>query len=281
MSEPSATEPAGPSRVPLRMPEKLIERARRLIYEGDWETPVPRDAATVVLLRDRDRSFEVFLQRRLRSLAFAAGMYVFPGGAVEDSDRERAQELLAASGEEHSDGAASERAQRDSLATRLAAVRETAEETGIVLPSPRALAYVAHWVTPTVESRRFDTRFYATAIIDSGDEPAALTEADESCWLHPAEALAAYGRGEMAMLPPTVAVLSQFAEYATTQLDAAAAVAAAQRQLVRPMLPTVRADESQPHGIAWVIMDAITGEVIVDPSAEPAGSEVAGVTATS
>lgn len=266
--------------VNLRMPGTLIERARRMVYEGGWDVPVPRDAATVVLIRDREASYEIFLQRRLRSMAFAAGMHVFPGGAVEEIDRVGAG-ALCSSPDADRDDVAAVGAELDTVATRLAAFRETREETGFELADPAELVYVAHWVTPTVESRRYDTRFYAAVIDDPTDAPAVLTEADQSSWIAPAAALAAYGRGEMAMLPPTVAVLSQFAGYAAAGMDAAAAVAEAGRQLVRPMLPTARADATAPDGIAWVIIDARNGDVIVDLSAAPAGSEVAGVTATS
>ena len=278
-SSASAGDQATASGAKLRMPDKLVERARRLVYEGDWEVPVPRDAATVLLVRDRGPAFEVFLQRRLRSMAFAAGMYVFPGGAVEESDRIRAQALTHLLGP--NSPATINRAELDTYATRSAACRETREETGFMLYGMDDLVYIAHWITPTVESRRFDTRFYAVVVDDPTDSAAVLSEADESCWITPADALAGYGRGELAMLPPTVAVLSQFAEYAAAGLDAAAAIAEAGRQLVRPMLPTVRAEPTAPEGIAWVIVDARTGEVIVDLSAPPAGSEVAGATATS
>lgn len=275
-----AASSAAASTPKLRMPAKLIERARRLVYSDDWEVPVPRDAATVLLVRDRDPAFEIFLQRRLRSMAFAAGMYVFPGGAVEESDRLRADALPDLPSAD-SVAPINRGGELDTRATRLAAFRETREETGFELVGPEDLVYIAHWVTPTVESRRYDTRFYAVVVDDPTDSPAVLTEADESCWITPADALAGYGRGEMAMLPPTVAVLSQFAGYAAAGLDAAAAISEAGRQLVRPMLPTVRADATAPEGIAWVIVDARTGDLIVDLSAPPAGSEVAGAPATS
>lgn len=279
-SSATAGDHAAASAAKLRMPAKLVERARRLVYEGDWDVPTPRDAATVVLVRDRETTFEVFLQRRLRSMAFAAGMYVFPGGAVEDSDRIRGDALTSFNGAK-SVARMNRGAELDTYTTRMAAYRETLEETGFRIAELDDLVYIAHWVTPTVESRRYDTRFYAVVVDDPTDSPAVLSEADESCWITPADALAGYGQGELAMLPPTVAVLSQFAGYAAAGLDAAAAIAEAGRQLVRPMLPTVRADATAPDGIAWVIVDARTGDVIVDLSAPPAGSEVAGVAATS
>lgn len=280
MSDTPTDTHAAASAAKLRMPAKLIERARRLVYEGDWDVPVPRDAATVLLVRDRDGSFEIFLQRRLRSMAFAAGMYVFPGGAVEESDRIHADALCSLP-DRDSAAPAARGAELDTIAARIAAFRETREETGFELSGPEDLVYVAHWVTPTVESRRYDTRFYAVVVDDPTDAPAVLTEADQSCWITPTAALAGYGCGELTMLPPTVAVLSQFAGYAAAGLGAGAAVAEAGRQQVRPMLPTVRADAAQPDGIAWVIVDARTGDVIVDLSDAPAGSEVAGVTAPS
>ena len=70
-----------------RLPSRMRERASRVARgESAWTVPVPRDAATVCLLRDGTDGLEVFLMRRTTSMAFAAGMHVYPGGAVEASD---------------------------------------------------------------------------------------------------------------------------------------------------------------------------------------------------
>ena len=67
------------------LPESVRRRAAELL-EGKLDVVPLRDAATVALLRDSPSGLEVFMQRRTSTLAFAAGMYVFPGGRVEEND---------------------------------------------------------------------------------------------------------------------------------------------------------------------------------------------------
>src|SRR5687767_14532505 len=67
------------------LPPDLIERARAFA-RGPGEVSPARDAATVVLLRERPNGPEVYLLRRAPSMAFAAGMHVFPGGSVDPRD---------------------------------------------------------------------------------------------------------------------------------------------------------------------------------------------------
>ena len=99
------------------MPAHLVERARLLVARRStgWTPPPLRDAATVVMVCDADDGLQVYLQRRVRTMAFAAGMYVFPGGAVDPADRDRAREILRV---------------RDALLAGLAAI------DGISFPAP-------------------------------------------------------------------------------------------------------------------------------------------------
>src|SRR5262245_641016 len=73
------------SRTLRSLPPVLAEQARRFI-PGTTGEVVPRAAATVALLRDGYSGLEVYVIRRARSMAFAAGMYAFPGGAVDKRD---------------------------------------------------------------------------------------------------------------------------------------------------------------------------------------------------
>src|SRR5687768_4449176 len=100
-----------------------------------------RPAATVVVVRAASGGdgFEVLMVRRNDNVAFMAGAYVFPGGRVDDAD-------------------ASQAGGDEALAFRLAAVRELEEEAG-VRANPAELMLIAHWVTPEIETRRYDTRF--------------------------------------------------------------------------------------------------------------------------
>ncbi len=121
--------------IPLR--GEIGERARDILA-GRVE-PVPaRDAATVVLLRE---GIEVYLLRRKASMAFAAGAYVFPGGSVDPRDTDHA---IAWAGPSPAEWGRAFRAS-DSTARGLvcAAVRETFEESGVLLAGPSGDAVVA------------------------------------------------------------------------------------------------------------------------------------------
>ena len=268
----------------LRMPEALMARARELIskqQEQGWVAPTARDAATVVMVANHPDGIHIYLQRRVRTMAFAAGMYVFPGGATEQQDSAMADALLAANPERQLDaswlvtGPAS--VGTDTLTARCAAVRETEEETSYDLGDPRDLTYIAHWVTPEVEQRRFDTRYYAQVVHAPDEVIENSGESDAERWVSPAEALAEYGGGRMAMLPPTVAVLSEFAAAAERGLDAQAAIDAVAITPTLPLMPAPIADPTAPDGMRWVLIDVRTGEEVTLLPSAPAGSESGGI----
>ena len=238
----------------LKMPAKLAERARALAaaqaYGDDsWVAPPVRDAATVIMVRDLPDGLHVYLQRRVRTMAFAAGMHVFPGGAVEPDDIRLADELVAARAELAALPFAARPAAsagEDTLASRIAAVRETLEETSHDLGDPLNLGYVGHWVTPAVEDRRFDTRFYA-AELPAGQDLMALTSEHQAIgWYRP------QGAASLPMLPPTAAALAEVARFATV-----AEVLAVPREPVPIMPRPVAAGEDD---IEWILVDAVTGE---------------------
>ncbi len=286
----------------LRMPAELVARAREIARgQSSWTPPEARPAATVVLVRDGAAGLEVLLMRRPSTMAFAPGMHVFPGGRVDPGQDGRPLVSGSLTG---GSWAAPELAR----ALIAAAVRETFEEAGVLLALDRrgrpavpdegwerdraasqtALAFpevlvrrglhldadllvpVAHWVTPEVESRRFDTRFLMAELPVGQEVRPHATETDLGVWLAPAEALSTHAAGELPMLPPTVAVLAGLASQPTV----AHALADARGRTITPLLP-------QPvpvgDGIDWALVHAYTGAVL-GSSSEPAGSEVAGLT---
>ncbi len=209
-----------------RIPLNNSPRARQLLA-GELTPSAPRDAATVILLREGP---EVFLLRRARGMAFAPGAYVFPGGSVDPADAHPpdvgpAPEL----------GVPPERAR----AILRAAVRETFEECGVQL-SPELLKPWARWVTPEIEPRRYDT-FFFVAVLPDGAEPDGGTggESDDGGWFSPEAALEASRAGTVPLMPPTAATLAELA--AAGGLD----VIWSQRRSLRPVNPRVIEDGGQ------------------------------------
>ena len=171
----------------------------------------PRDAATLILVRTGPTP-EVLMGRRAPGHVFMAAKWVFPGGRIDRSDY-----AAASATEPHPASAAllqREVPARRARALALTAVRETFEETGLVLgraappasvagpwrefralgvlPDLAALRYVARAITPPGRSRRFDARFFmadAAALLEP--EPTAGSgELDEIAWLPLAQARA-------------------------------------------------------------------------------------------
>jgi len=118
----------------VSLPDVVVQQARAF-SAGDQQPAEPRDAATVVLLRDGGERPEVYLMRRQTSMAFAGGMAVFPGGGVDERDFDDAvvdAGLWAGpSPAEWATRLGTDEAQARALVC--AAVRETYEESGVLL----------------------------------------------------------------------------------------------------------------------------------------------------
>ncbi len=255
-------------RAVMDLPASLAERARAWLVEPGEVAPA-RDAATVVLLRDGAAGLEVYLLRRVAAMAFAPGMHVFPGGAVDPRDdspdtawagpsaaqwgrelgcdenlaralvcaavRETFEEsgvlLAGSSADELVTDATSPGWERDrrALLTRETSIAELLDVRRLVLRSDLLRAW-AHWVTPEFELRRFDTRFLVAALPAGQRARDVSGEADRAEWVPVRSAVEEHDAGRMAMLPPTIAVLRD-----VDQPDVAA-VLATPRQ-VRRLLP--------------------------------------------
>src|ERR671917_1096010 len=127
------------ARLALQVPDQLAERAAAW---PEGSVPVePGLAASVVLLRETGSGLETYLLHRHARMAFAASMVVFPGGGLDPADRSANDPI------------------------RRCAVRETEEETGVRV-DPKALLPWAHWVTPEIEPRRYDTHFFLAELPD-------------------------------------------------------------------------------------------------------------------
>ncbi|MGA9275855.1 NUDIX hydrolase [Ilumatobacter sp.] len=237
-----------------------------------------RTAATVMLVRDAidgDPGVEVFMLRRTGNAAFAAGMYVFPGGKVDDADHATELEPFC-DGLDDAEASSQLGVESGGLAYWVASIRECFEEAGILLAERRdgsALAlgdddrhqvhagtlsmvelcrrddlvldlsttqYVDHWVTPAGERRRFDTRFFVTEAPEGQEGLHDDKETVESSWVRPSEALRMHEAGRLMMMPPTIKNLRWLDDFTTAD-----AVVAAGRAIAHPptTLPKVRTDE--------------------------------------
>lgn len=102
------------------------------------------------------------------------------------------------------------------------------------------LAAWARWITPEFEARRYDTFFFVAALPEGQRTRNASTEADRTVWTRPADAAAGYDRGELLMMPPTIATLRalEAAQHSSVQGSAAAVLAAARTCDLSPIVAT-------------------------------------------
>lgn len=221
-----------------QLPPALAERVRRFAA-GGTDPVVPRPAATVLLLRDDPAAgLRVYLLRRMRSMAFAGGMYAFPGGAVEADDvdflgaavRETFEEAGVLLAGPSSDAIIEDVTGADWEADRQALVRKELlfadflDRRGLVIRRDLLVRW-AHWITPEFEERRYDTHFFVAALPAGQRTRDVSGEADRVCWLTPAEALAQLHRSEINMLPPTAVTLADLTAYPSVGSVLAAASA--------------------------------------------------------
>jgi 8-oxo-dGTP pyrophosphatase MutT (NUDIX family) len=155
------------------------------------EATTPRQAATVILLRGGSTELEVLLVRRTPKARFMGGVWVFPGGAVDEAE-----------------GAGDE-------AHRAAAIRELREEAGIALDDPATLVKFSRWITPAAVKIRFDTHFFLAPLPDGQEPRVDGEECIEFGWFRPARALEADRAGEISLVFPTIKHLEQLAAFAT------------------------------------------------------------------
>ncbi len=231
-------------------------------------TVAPRDAATLVLVRDHAKGVEVFCVERHKDSKFMGGALVFPGGKLDAQDRDPAWAALTT---RPPDAAFAEDLEtRRALA--VAACRETLEEAtllpvagaslthdellilrarlasgetlaGLLAPlglrlDLAALHPLARWVTPVSESRRYDTRFFVL-VATPGDRGAHDEhETTDSLWAKPEELLLRYEEGLVQLAPPTHRTLSILARLSS----ASEAVELARRACLDPICPELHQD---------------------------------------
>ncbi|MGB8359762.1 MAG: NUDIX hydrolase [Acidimicrobiia bacterium] len=191
----------------------------------------PDPAATVILLREGD-PFDVLMVERNGRGMFGS-MLVFPGGRVDSEDVPEGFDTA------------------DDVPHRNAAIRELAEETGILLTPHGAVAsqtidgrataasslvLVSRWVTPEFAPRRFDTRFYLASCDDPPDVVIDGNELVGHAWLGPEEALNRTEKGDARMVLPTISHLRWLCRRSSVEEAFESAHGADARTLVKPSL---------------------------------------------
>jgi 8-oxo-dGTP pyrophosphatase MutT (NUDIX family) len=217
---------------------------------SDTVPTAPRDAATVIILRDSSQGLEVFLVRRHGLSDVLGGAYVFPGGKLDDSDMQLDpathldqpdQQLLAALAEP-------QLSPQQARGLFVAALREAFEECGVLFAhgadhrhslqlagqigagrsfnqvlgdlqlrlQTQAVLPWSRWITPkssTVSRKRFDTRFFVAALPAHQVASHDNIETTESVWLAPRVALEQYWSRQIEMAPPQIMTLAHLSRF--------------------------------------------------------------------
>ena len=227
------------------------------------EAPV-RLASTILLLRDGAAGLEVFMVVRHHQIDFASGALVFPGGSLDPEDAALAADAVRGAAVDGLDVAA--------RAFRVAAIRETFEECGVLLARPRGSAALvdgarcarlvagaarrtfadmladedlvlaldlltpyAHWITPPVVPKRFDTHFFLAAAPPDQLAMHDGGESVDSVWINPGQALREQEAGNYTIIFPTRLNLRML-DASTSVADALAAARARKIVTVLPEL---------------------------------------------
>lgn len=142
-----------------------------------------------------------------------AGAHVFPGGRVDEEDRARAEEMSASADRP---SRFSDLSPAEELVYRVAAVREMEEEAAVRLTVSDLLP-VAHWVTPDIETRRYDTRFFVARMPDDQEARHDEREMTALVWTSPDDAIDRCRRGAIMLPPPTWTTLRQLARFSSLE----------------------------------------------------------------
>ncbi|MEU0369652.1 NUDIX hydrolase [Streptomyces sp. NPDC006283] len=252
----------------------------RALASGELTAVAPKRAATVMLLRDTADGTAVHMLRRRTSMAFAGGAYAYPGGGVDPrddrpvrwagpsldvwaqrlgvDDTASAQAIVCAAVRETFEEAGvllagrtpdtvvgdttgdDWEADRQALVDRGLSFADFLDRRGLALRSDLLGAW-ARWITPEFEPRRYDTWFFVAALPEGQRTRNVSTEAETTVWISPADAADGYDKGELLMMPPTVATLRTLQAYGTS----AEALQAAASQDLAPVLASARLENGE------------------------------------
>ncbi|WP_405842520.1 NUDIX hydrolase [Streptomyces sp. NBC_01518] len=222
----------------------------------------------------------VHMLRRRASMAFAGGAYAYPGGGVDPRDDDHhvrwagptrawwanrlgvdetaAQAIVCAAVRETYEEAGVLLAgptpdsvvgdttgpdwetDRAALVARDLSFAEFLDRRGLVLRSDLLGAW-ARWITPEFETRRYDTWFFVAVLPEGQRTRNASTEADRTVWITPGEAATGYDKGDLTMMPPTIATLRGLIPYGS----ASEALSAAPQRDLTPVLARARLEADE------------------------------------
>jgi 8-oxo-dGTP pyrophosphatase MutT (NUDIX family) len=227
---------------------------------------VIREAASIILLRRQEpaeattneSSFEVFLLRRHRGASFMASAYVFPGGAAdpgEDARTAAARELF----EEAGVLLAKQRQNRDSdtlvmhttdqLRASILAGTPAADALDLsgLEWSTDALVPWSHWITPSIEAKRFSARFFVAELPAAQEPRFDATETVDQIWITPQQAIAR--AAELQLPPPQVRTCWELAQH--QNLPAVFAAGRQRAEEPHPIMPRLAPGERPCLLLPW------------------------------
>jgi 8-oxo-dGTP pyrophosphatase MutT (NUDIX family) len=239
------------SRLPQQMKNILMDKSKAHI-EGTLIPKAPRQAATIILVRDSDFGLQTYLLKRSSKSKFFPASYVFPGGVLDEEDRDilfwkdhidlNMDEVLCRFGGNDLSG-------EDVLPYCVAGIRETFEEAGAFIiknqPAPSyeracrerlsgglkngwlkgfvlssdctlsltSLSRWSHWITPKLMKYHFDTLFFVAIMPELQSCTPDRMETDEGIWISPREALAANLEATIPLTPPTIVTMHELLDY--------------------------------------------------------------------
>jgi 8-oxo-dGTP pyrophosphatase MutT (NUDIX family) len=226
---------------------------------------VIREAASVILLREAAKGFELFLVRRHRGASFMASAYVFPGGATEPGEDARtaaARELFEEAGvllaKDTGDAAETlELPDQAHIRKRIldGAPAAAALQLAGLTWATEALVPWSHWITPSIEKKRFSARFFVTEMPPGQEPQFDQTEVVDQVWVTPQAALDR--AGEFQLPPPQVRTCWELAEHKT--IASVLAAGRVRSEEPHPIMPRVASGASPCLLLPWDPEYMVTG----------------------